>query len=98
MDSFFDLIKIIVIANSCLIALWIILLNNPESRLRRVFFRVYGIISYSIAAVLGLYVVSPIDILLDVIPVVGQIDDVLVGIFAIGAAISGYFSMKHADD
>jgi len=40
-----------------------------------------------ILIILVLYIISPIDFIPDVIPVIGWIDDIIAGIFAIGAFI-----------
>lgn len=70
-----------------LAALFIILLALPQSRLRQVFLKVLSWINGLIAVLLGVSVVSPIDAIPDVIPVLGQVDDVAAIASAIGAAI-----------
>lgn len=69
-----------------LLALFMILLALPQSRLRYYVLRGLGIVFFTFAGLLALYILSPLDVLPDVIPVLGQIDD---GGALIGAIISG---------
>lgn len=69
-----------------LLALFVILLALPQSRLRYYVLRGLGTVFFTITGLLALYILSPIDALPDVIPVLGQIDD---GGALIGAIVTG---------
>jgi hypothetical protein len=73
-----SIINNIVICGSVLILAFLILLALPKSMLRCVLLEVLGWLGTVLACV---YVVSPIDVIPDFIPVLGWIDDggVLVG-------------------
>jgi hypothetical protein len=72
-----------------LLALFMILLALPQSRLRYYVLRGLGIIFFTITGLLALYIVSPVDALPDLIPVLGQIDDGGALVSAIIAGLSG---------
>jgi hypothetical protein len=69
-----------------LLALFMILLALPQSRLRYYVLRGLGIVFFTITGLIALYIVSPLDVLPDVIPLLGQIDD---GGALVGAIITG---------
>jgi uncharacterized membrane protein YkvA (DUF1232 family) len=85
MDSFWDFAKILVIVGAVFLGLILILLALPGSRLRKVLSTVF----FTIAGVLGIYIISPLDFIPDLIPVLGQMDDVLASILAVISAIGG---------
>ena len=98
MESFWDFVKILAIVNGALVALFLILISLPKSSLRRITLKVFGIISYIVAIFLLLYVINPVDLLPDIIPVLGQSDDA-VGIFgAVIDGIVGYISLKKSQE
>jgi uncharacterized membrane protein YkvA (DUF1232 family) len=68
------------------LALFVILLALPQSRLRYYVLRALGVVFFTLTGLLALYILSPLDALPDVIPVLGQIDD---GGALIGAIITG---------
>lgn len=70
-------------------ALFLILLALPQSHLRYYVLRGLGIVFFTITGLLGLYIVSPIDALPDVIPLLGQIDDSGALVSAIVTGLSG---------
>jgi uncharacterized membrane protein YkvA (DUF1232 family) len=85
MESFWDFAKVLLIVGAVLLGLILILLAIPGSRLRKVFATFF----FAIAGVLGVYMISPLDFIPDIIPVLGQIDDLLASVLAIVSAIGG---------
>jgi uncharacterized membrane protein YkvA (DUF1232 family) len=85
MESFWEYAKITLIVGAVLTAIVLILLALPGSRLRKTFATLF----FAIAGVLGIYVVSPLDFIPDIIPLLGQSDDVLATILAIVNGIAG---------
>jgi uncharacterized membrane protein YkvA (DUF1232 family) len=85
MDNFWDFAKLLVIVGAVLLGLVLILLALPGSRFRKVLSTVF----FAIAGLLGVYIVSPLDFIPDLIPVLGQVDDVLASILAVISAIGG---------
>ena len=85
MEGFWDFAKTLLIVGAVLFGLTLILLAIPGSRLGKVFSTVF----FAIAGLLGLYVISPLDFIPDLIPLLGQVDDVLATAFAVVSAIGG---------
>lgn len=98
MEEFWSFIKVILIVNGALVALFLILISLPHSRLGQIFFKIFGILNYIIAGLLIISVINPVDLIPDVIPVLGQTDDVagIVGIIIDG--ILGYISLKKSQE
>jgi len=88
MKELIELFKIIVIASGALAALWLILIALPGSQLRAFFLEVYSKGLYVISGLLILYVINPIDLIPDILPLIGQADDAAA---VIGAVFSGSF-------
>jgi Protein of unknown function (DUF1232) len=86
MDQLGELLRISCFGCCGLMALFMILLALPQSRLRYYVLRGLGIVFFTITGLLALYIISPLDALPDVIPLLGQIDD---GGALIGAIITG---------
>ena len=85
MDSFWDSAKIALIIGAALAVIFLILLILPGSRLRKLFSTLF----FAIAGLLGIYVVSPLDFIPDIIPLLGQSDDALATVIAIINGIAG---------
>ena len=85
MDQFWEFARLLVIVGAVLLGLILILLALPGSRLRKVLSTVF----FAIAGLLGVYIISPLDFIPDLIPVLGQVDDVLASILAVISAIGG---------
>ena len=85
MDSFWEFARMLVVVGAVLLGLVLILLALPGSRFRKVLSKVF----FAIAGLLGVYIVSPLDLIPDLIPLLGQVDDVLASVLAIISAIGG---------
>ena len=85
MESFWDVAKLVLIIGAILTALVLILLALPGSRLPKIFAAVF----FAITGILGIYIVSPLDFIPDVIPLLGQLDDVLATLLAVVNGIAG---------
>jgi hypothetical protein len=86
MDTLTDLLRISCFGCCGLLALFLVLLALPQSRLRYYVLRGLGIVFFTITGLIALYIINPVDVLPDVIPALGQIDD---GGALIGAIITG---------
>jgi hypothetical protein len=75
MDTLGELLRISCWGCCGSFALFLILLALPQSRLRYYVLRGLGIVFFTITGLLALYILSPVDALPDVIPLLGQIDD-----------------------
>jgi uncharacterized membrane protein YkvA (DUF1232 family) len=83
--EFWDVAKIVAILGAVFTVLVLILLAIPGSRLRKVFSAIY----FLVAALLGVYVVSPIDLIPDIIPLLGLSDDAVASVVAMANAVAG---------
>ncbi len=91
--EFWDVAKIVGVLGAVFIVLVLILLAIPGSRLRKVFSAIY----FLVAALLGVYVVSPIDLIPDIIPLLGLSDDAVASVIAVANVVAGiilYFKRR----
>lgn len=98
MEGFWNFLSILVIVNASLVALFLILICLPQSKLGKVFFKTLGIVSYIVAGLFAVYVINPIDLIPDIIPVLGQTDDFVGIATVIFDSIIGYISLKKSRD
>lgn len=68
----FETIRMIVVCGSLLLAVFLVLLALPQSKMREV---VMPVVGWAVAALSAIYVISPLDIVPDVIPIAGWLDD-----------------------
>ena len=83
MESFWDFAKLALAIGVVLTGLLLLALLNPRLR------KLISAIFFTITAILGVYVASPVDFLPDFIPLLGQLDDVLATALAVVNGISG---------
>lgn len=93
-EGFWEFAKTTVIAVAALFALLLVVLALPGSPFRRVFLRVAAWALGAVTVTALAYIISPADLLPDVIPLLGQVDDlgalvgaVTTGIAAVAAAV-----------
>lgn len=98
MEAFFDFLKVAAIVIGALIVIFLVLLSLPKSKLRRSIFKIYSIITFFIAVISAIYIISPVDLVPDFIPVAGQGDDLAAAISALATAISGYVAWQKSKE
>jgi len=101
MESFWDFSKWILVCFTGTVIIFLILLSIPNSKLKGIALKVFSKILYVFTALTLFYVISPVDLIPEVIPLLGQADDVLalvlgVVVFLPMAIISGLEGKKIA--
>jgi uncharacterized membrane protein YkvA (DUF1232 family) len=79
-----ELLRLFMICGTVLFGTFLVLLSMPASRLREV---VQPMIGWAISGLSAMYIISPIDLIPDIIPVVGWGDDVI----ALGVVIASAY-------
>jgi uncharacterized membrane protein YkvA (DUF1232 family) len=74
-----------------------VLLSLKESRLRGIVLKTFAWFLYSVTGLLALYIISPVDLIPDVIPVLGQMDDGVAAVSAILTGLSGLIAMTQGN-
>lgn len=69
----FETMRTLINAGCLLLVSFLVLLALPKSKLRDVVMPIAG---WGFALLCGIYVASPVDVIPDLIPVVGWVDDV----------------------
>ncbi len=67
-----ETIRTIIVCGTLLLGGFMVLVAMPQSRMREVLMPIVG---WAVAALSAVYVVSPIDVLPDFIPIAGWLDD-----------------------
>lgn len=89
MEGFWEFLKVTVIAGAALLALFLVLLSLPSSGLGRVALRLLSVVFFAVTGASVLYVVVPTDLLPDVLPGVGWVDDAGALVTGIVSGLSG---------
>lgn len=92
MNQLLDFLRLLAILFTALIALWLVLMALPTSRLRHFMTRVYSQTLYLLCGVFILYIANPMDIIPDIIPVVGQADDAVALVAAVFTGLLGWMA------
>ena len=92
MDAFFSFLKVIAIGGFALIALVLVLLAIPQTRFKRTLTECLAWLGFVGASGLA---VSPLDLIPDVIPVIGWADDAGYVLVALACAYIGWKQRQH---
>jgi uncharacterized membrane protein YkvA (DUF1232 family) len=85
MTEIFSTIRLMAILGGGLLLALLVLLSLPQSKLKEI---VLPFVGWAIAALSVAYIVSPLDVLPDFIPVVGWADDLAALAVGIASALS----------
>lgn len=91
MSEFFSFLKVFVGCSTLLFLAMLILLALPQSKLRTVGLE---LVKYAVAAELVLLIPSPVDVVPDVVPGIGWLDDIGYIVAAIASLRSGLGERK----
>lgn len=96
MNQLLDFLRLLAILFTLLIALWLVLMALPKSRLRHFMTRVYSRALYLLCGMFILYIANPMDILPDIIPLIGQADDAVALVAAVFTGLLGWMSAPNS--
>ena len=85
MTEIFSTIRLMAILGGGLLLALLVLLSLPQSKLKEI---VLPFVGWAIAALSVAYIVSPLDVLPDFIPVIGWADDLAAVAVGIASALS----------
>ena len=91
MEGFYSVVKTLVICGAALMALFLILLAIPQTKFRSLVLEFLG---WTGAAASAVAVISPLDLVPDIVPVAGQIDDVGYLVTGLICAVLAYLQRK----
>jgi uncharacterized membrane protein YkvA (DUF1232 family) len=91
MTELFSTIRLLIGGVCLLLTVFLVLLALPKSKLRDL---VMPFVGWGVAALSAMWIVSPLDPMPDVIPVLGFADDLVMLAIAIGSAMSASSAWK----
>lgn len=91
MDSFFGVVRLFILCGTFLFIAMLLLAHLPKSPLRTLLVQVCG---WAGAALCGVYIASPIDVIPDVLFPFGFIDDAIALFFGIKSALAAWNAGK----
>lgn len=94
MNEFMGLIRYLFTGSVLFLVVIMILMALPKSRLRGVFLTISGWVMKLLALLCLVYMISPLDVIPDAIPVAGYADDVVALILGLTSAIGGYSTSR----
>lgn len=98
MEQFWNFMQTIVIAGTVFWGIFIILLALPQSKLRKLFLKIYSLTAYALTGLITLYILNPVDLLPDIIPVLGQVDDAAGVVTAIFTGVAGIIANNRSNE
>ena len=97
MENFWEFLKFAFLCGTIFWGLFLVLLSLPGSRLRQILLKIYSTTCYTLTILLGLYIISPVDLIPDIIIGLGQIDDAAGLITAFFTGLTGLLAQKQAN-